>query len=126
ADAVDAEGLRAVDHAARAGRWPLVALLDPSYPLPVAENAGVETDIDTDIDTGSESGSESGSEAGADPGPVAEGRDPRERLAEALAAGRYDHDSEALARGLSPAELATLLLEAGTRPSPERIAWLLD
>ena len=126
ADAVDAEGLRAVDHAARAGRWPLVALLDPSYPLPVAENAGVETDIDTDIDTGSESGSESGSEAGADPGPVAEGRDPRELLAEALAAGRYDHDSEALARGLSPAELATLLLEAGTRPSPERIAWLLD
>ncbi len=33
-DAADKDGRRAVDHAAAAGRWHLVALLDPDYPLP--------------------------------------------------------------------------------------------
>lgn len=32
----DAAGRRPVDHAATAGRWSLVALLDPDYPLPVS------------------------------------------------------------------------------------------
>jgi ankyrin repeat protein len=32
--ATDADDRRAVDHAAMAGRWPIVALLDPDYPVP--------------------------------------------------------------------------------------------
>lgn len=36
ADATDPVGRRAVDYAAEAGRWAIVALLDPSYPLPAA------------------------------------------------------------------------------------------
>src|SRR5690606_16982025 len=38
----DADGKRAIDHAAAAGRWSLVAVLDPDYPLPstVAADAG--------------------------------------------------------------------------------------
>ncbi|NCT69289.1 MAG: hypothetical protein GXC76_16795 [Rhodanobacteraceae bacterium] len=31
---VGRDGKRALDHAAGAGRWPIVALLDPAYPLP--------------------------------------------------------------------------------------------
>ncbi|MEZ5460208.1 ankyrin repeat domain-containing protein [Dokdonella sp.] len=31
---VAADGRRAVDHAAASGRWPIVSLLDPSFPLP--------------------------------------------------------------------------------------------
>ena len=33
-DQVDRDGKRAVEHAADAGRWALVAMLDPAYPLP--------------------------------------------------------------------------------------------
>jgi ankyrin repeat protein len=33
---VDREGRRALDHAVQAGRWSLVAVLDPSHPLPAA------------------------------------------------------------------------------------------
>jgi ankyrin repeat protein len=33
---VDREGRRAIDHALQAGRWALVAVLDPDYPLPAA------------------------------------------------------------------------------------------
>ncbi|KAG1350154.1 hypothetical protein G6F61_014722 [Rhizopus arrhizus] len=39
ADAADPVGRRAVDYAAEAGRWAIVALLDPSYPLPAARPA---------------------------------------------------------------------------------------
>jgi ankyrin repeat protein len=35
-DIVDREGRRALDHAVQAGRWSLVAVLDPDYPLPAA------------------------------------------------------------------------------------------
>jgi ankyrin repeat protein len=38
-EVVDREGRRPVDHAAHAGRWALVALLDPEYPLPAAMSA---------------------------------------------------------------------------------------
>src|SRR5690606_10081179 len=36
----DVEGRRAIDHAIEAGRWSLVAVLDPDYPLPAAVVAG--------------------------------------------------------------------------------------
>src|SRR3546814_2174268 len=34
ANRADPAGKRAIDHAAAAGRWSLVAVLDPDYPLP--------------------------------------------------------------------------------------------
>lgn len=105
----DAEGLRAVEHAAQAGRWPLVALLDPSYPLPVAG----ESDTDRDVDAST----------GTDP---AEEEDPAALLRDALQAGRFDAESDALAARLSPAGLGALLLDADAQPSPERMRWLLD
>jgi ankyrin repeat protein len=36
---VDREGRRALDHAVQAGRWSLVAVLDPGHPLPAALSA---------------------------------------------------------------------------------------
>jgi ankyrin repeat protein len=36
---VDREGRRALDHAVQAGRWSLVAVLDPAHPLPAALSA---------------------------------------------------------------------------------------
>src|SRR5690606_39444795 len=39
----DAAGRRAVDVAAEAGRWALVAALDPAYPLPLAVADAVAT-----------------------------------------------------------------------------------
>ncbi|MEO5565959.1 MAG: ankyrin repeat domain-containing protein, partial [Luteimonas sp.] len=33
---IDRDGRRALDHAVQAGRWSLVAVLDPAYPLPAA------------------------------------------------------------------------------------------
>lgn len=40
---VDEGGRRAVDHAAAAGRWHIVALLDPSYSLPSSVSTAVDT-----------------------------------------------------------------------------------
>src|SRR5690606_8769234 len=113
--AVDEEGLRAVDHAAQARRWPLVALLDPSYPLPVA---GATDALDGEAGAGQDGAAQE--EAGADE------PDPREALREALRAGRCEHGNAVLARLLSPAELGELLLDEDAHPSVERIRWLLD
>ncbi|WP_140909788.1 ankyrin repeat domain-containing protein [Cognatiluteimonas lumbrici] len=113
--AVDEEGLRAVDHAAQARRWPLVALLDPSYPLPVA---GATDALDGEAGDGQDGAAPE--EAAADE------PDPREALREALRAGRFEHGNAVLARLLSPAELGELLLDEDAQPSVERIRWLLD
>jgi hypothetical protein len=96
----DHDGKRAGDLAAEAGRWALVAVLDPSYPLPAAL-----------VDDG----------VGAEP----PDRAPIALLREGLDAGRLEGLS-ALARLLSPRELGSLLLDADAPASPARIAWLLD
>ena len=96
----DAAGRRAVDHAVGGGRWPLVAVLDPDYPLP----AGV---------------------AEADAG---RGRVPaRERLLDALRRGDRAGAAAVLAAddAPSPAALSMLLLEFADADGAPAYAWLL-
>ncbi|HET6434442.1 MAG TPA: ankyrin repeat domain-containing protein, partial [Xanthomonadaceae bacterium] len=96
----DRDGKRALEHAAEAGRWALVAALDADYALPAAvADDGQET---TDLPD----------------------RAPIELLREGLAAGAHDGLAP-LARLLSPAELGRLLVEADVSASPARIDWLL-
>jgi ankyrin repeat protein len=98
---VDGAGRRAIDHAAAAGRWSLVAALDPGYPLPssVAQDAG-----DTPLPD----------------------RTPLSLLRDALHDGQFE-GHERLVALLSPQELGGLLLEPLPSPtSLPRIEWLLD
>lgn len=97
-DCRDREGRRAIDHAAEAGRWALVAALDPAYPLPAAIS---------DV-------------AHAEP----PDRAPLQLLREGLDAHRFD-GLGTLARLLSPRELGLLLVDGDVAASPARIAWLL-
>jgi ankyrin repeat protein len=96
---VDREGKRAIEHAAQAGRWALVAALDPDYPLPAAV---------------------------ADESPAAAPLDraPQVLVREGLRAGRFE-GLDNLVRLLSPAELGGLLYDSDAPPSPQRIEWLL-
>ena len=97
----DQDGRRALEHALGAGRWPLVAVLDPSYPLPTSVAEG-----------------------------LAEGRfekSPRDLLREALLADRLE-SAEAMQRlgaGPNAAGLAALLLEFAGDGDLPRTDWLL-
>ncbi|MDH5831621.1 ankyrin repeat domain-containing protein [Luteimonas sp. M1R5S18] len=95
----DGAGRRAVDVAAAAGRWRLVALLDPAYALPPSVQA------------------EGGEAAPEDRAPLA-------LLREGLDAGRFD-DLDRIAALVTPAELASLLLDDTPAPSIARIDWLV-
>ncbi len=104
------DGRRAVDFAVAAGRWPLVRLIDPSYPLPAAL---------TD-DDGAPDGV-----AGVD----AEG-EPLDRpalLLRALRLGRTDMAAELLALSppLSAAELLPLAHACLALDAAEPLRWLL-
>ncbi len=94
------DGKRAVDLAAEAGRWSLVAALDPAYPLPsrVAE------------------------EPDSAPPPD---RTPVSLLREGLLRPPYT-GLETLLRLLTPAELGGLLLDPEAQAPIARIGWLLD
>src|SRR5690606_31389436 len=92
------DGRRAAELAAEAGRWRLVAMLDPDYALP----ASVRPDA---------------GEA------VPEQRAPMLLLREGLDAGRHD-DLERVAALVSPAALGSLLVDGEAIPSPTRIDWL--
>lgn len=96
----DSGGKRALDHAAAAGRWALVSMLDPAYPLPssVADDAGELPPPD---------------------------RAPLALLRDALREERYD-GLDTLAKLVTPAELGGLLHDAEAPLSPLRIDWLLD
>ncbi|MDH7452325.1 ankyrin repeat domain-containing protein [Luteimonas composti] len=85
--------------AAEAGRWRLVAMLDPDYALPAAVRP----------DAG---------EA------VPEQRAPVLLLREGLDAGRHD-GLDRVAALVAPAELGALLYEGDAIPSPGRIDWLV-
>src|SRR3546814_11023259 len=87
-------------HAAAAGRWSLVAVLDPDYPLPSTVAAD---DGDTPLPD----------------------RAPLALLRDALREGRFD-GHERLLSLLSPRELGGLLLDDDAPPSLPRIASLLD
>ncbi|GIX38562.1 MAG: hypothetical protein KatS3mg127_1801 [Silanimonas sp.] len=96
----DAAGRRPLDHAIGAGRWPLVAVLDPDYPLP----AGL---------------------AGAGgPGAL---RPARERLREALVRQEFDAALAVLGAedAPSPLALSMLLLDFAEPGGEAAFAWLL-
>lgn len=95
----DAEGKRAIDRAAEAGRWALVAALDPGYALP-----------------------SSVSDADAGDAPLVD-RAPAALLRDGLSEGRSD--LAGLAQLLSPAELGAQLHDEDSANAPARIEWLL-
>ena len=96
------DGKRAVDLAAAAGRWSVVGLLDPTYPLPNAvADAGAAA-----LAAGSND------------------RAPATLLREGLADGRFD-GLDALAQLLSPRELGALLHEPEIVRNAALIDWLL-
>lgn len=97
AELADGGGRRPVEHAASAGRWAMVAALDPSHPLPASVLGG---DSEPPVD-----------------------RPPLEVLREQLDEGRFE-GLEPLAQLVTPAELGGLLLGEGP-PSAARIEWLL-
>jgi len=101
----DNEQRRAADHAAAAGRWTLVAVLDPAYPLPAAV-------------------------ADAGPGATQLDRAPVALLRDALREGRFD-DLHTVVGLLSPRELGAQLRElplsghGASQNIASRIEWLL-
>ena len=109
ADVVAADGRRAIDHAAAAGRWSVVALLDPSYPLPVAVSDASGT----------------GENDGTATPPLLSDRAPLDLLREALAFGNID-GMRAMAQLCTPAELGNLLHDAELVLQPCVVEWLLQ
>ncbi|KRG87023.1 ankyrin repeat domain-containing protein [Stenotrophomonas sp. CW117] len=109
ADVVAADGRRAIDHAAAAGRWSIVSLLDPAYPLPAAVS---------DALAGADAGD------GAATPPQLNDRPPLALLREALAFGNTEGMAP-LARLCSARELGTLLHDVELALQPRVVDWLL-
>lgn len=107
ADVAGADGRRAIDHAAAAGRWSIVSLLDPGYPLPAAVSDAA------------------GNGEPGDPAvPVFSDRAPLALLREALVFGNVD-GMAALARLCSAEELGGLLHDPELALQPRVVDWLL-
>lgn len=107
-DLADAGGRRAVDAAAEAGRWGVVSLLDPQYPLPAAvSDAQAQVASDTD--------------AGA---PTLPDKPPLVLLREALAFGNFEGMAP-LARLCAADELGGLLHDPQLALQPAVVEWLL-
>jgi uncharacterized protein len=96
------DGRSAIELAAEAGRWTLVGILDPEYPLPSAV-----------------------ADAGAHDGRAGGDRAPATLLREGLLGGRHE-DLASLVRLLPATELGALLLDDEVADDPARITWLLD
>ncbi len=105
----DHAGRRAADLAAEAGRWSLVAALDPDYPLPASVSGGVGDDASADG-------------AAADSPPD---RTPLALLREALERQQPGALDPQLARLLSADELGALLHDPVARAWPPGLDWLL-
>ncbi|MFT4249443.1 MAG: ankyrin repeat domain-containing protein [Pseudomonas sp.] len=108
ADQPDHAGRRAVDLAAGAGRWAIVSLLDPAYPLPTAV-----------ADAGGDAEPAHGTPARPLPD-----RPPLVLLREGLQLGQRD-GLAALARLCDPLEMGGLLHDAHLALNPEAVDWLL-
>jgi ankyrin repeat protein len=96
----DAEGKRAIDRAAEAGRWSLVAALDRAYPLPAALGEDLEEDA-----------------------PLPD-RAPTVLLRDGLRDGRAE-ELGGLAQLLSARERGALLHDEDAVISADRVRWLL-
>jgi len=98
-----ADGRKAVEYAAAAGHWPVVVLLDPTWPLPAAVlDAGQADDLGENLAH----------------------RPPLLLLSDALTAGHFE-DTEALARLCSASELGSLLHLPELMLRPQIVDWLL-
>ncbi|KAA2284659.1 ankyrin repeat domain-containing protein [Arenimonas fontis] len=97
----DHAGRRALEVALGNGRWPQVAVLDPTWPLPASV---AETLVEGRLE-----------------------KSPRELLREALAAGRLESAEAMLRLGAGPEgpALASLLLEFAAEGEADLFAWLL-
>ncbi len=107
----DRAGRHAVDVAAMAGRWRIVAELDPDYPLPSAVAEAVAAP------------EPSPSAAAADEA-AAQDRAPADLLREGLQSPRRD-GLDALARLCTPRELGALLHDPALACRGDAVAWLL-
>ncbi|MGE8279146.1 MAG: ankyrin repeat domain-containing protein [Stenotrophomonas sp.] len=108
-DSVGGDGRRAVDHAAAAGRWSIVSLLDPAYPLPAAVSDAAQASSEGE---------------GGETVPVLNDRAPLALLREALVFGNVDGMAP-LARLCSADELGGLLHDPELALQPRVIDWLL-
>ncbi|MGX9721526.1 ankyrin repeat domain-containing protein [Stenotrophomonas acidaminiphila] len=108
ADVAAADGRRAIDHAAAAGRWSIVSLLDPAYPLPAAVSDAL-------------AGGDAGEGAAA---PQLNDRAPLALLREALVCGNTEGMAP-LARLCAAQELGALLHEVELALQPRVVDWLL-
>ena len=108
ADLADPVARRAVDSAAEAGRWAIVSMLDPAYPLPAAVSDGLAA--------------AEGSEGGAS---LLPDRPPLELLRESLGFGNLD-GLDALVRLCRPDELGALLHDPELALDPRAVSWLLQ
>jgi len=108
-DSVGGDGRRAVDHAAAAGRWSIVSLLDPAYPLPAAVSDAAQASSEGE---------------GGETLPVLNDRAPLALLREALVFGNVDGMAP-LARLCSADELGGLLHDPELALQPRVIDWLL-
>lgn len=99
----------AVDSAAGAGRWAIVAMLDPAYPLPAAVSDGLGASGD-DTQAGSA---------------LLPDRPPLVLLREALGFGNLD-GMQPMARLCQPGELGALLHDPELALDPRAVAWLLQ
>jgi ankyrin repeat protein len=109
ADQPDHAGRRAVDLAAGAGRWAIVSLLDPAYPLPTAV---------------ADAGNDADDAPGTAPRTLPD-RPPLVLLREGLQLGQRD-GLAALARLCDPQETGGLLHDPHLALNPEAIDWLLN
>ena len=109
ADVVGSDGRRAIEHAAAAGRWGIVSLLDPGYPLPAAV---------------SDAAASSAEGAEGDAVPVLNDRAPLALLREALVFGNVDGMAP-LAKLCAADELGGLLHDPELALQPRVVDWLL-
>ena len=95
-----ADGKRALDHAAASGRWHIVALLDPAYPLPSSLNSDAASAQTVNAD----------------------------HLLDALRFGHWNVVAEfaQVVREWPPSALADLYLAVARLPSAEARQWLLN
>ena len=109
ADLSDPLARRAVDSAAASGRWAIVAMMDPAYPLPAAVSDGLANISADEAHTSA----------------LLPDRPPLELLRESLRFGNLE-GMDSMARLCRPEELGGLLHDPELALDPRAIGWLLQ